>query len=51
VGLGANNAPASYPLSTKVTYHYPARGKQPAPVKLTWLDGGLMPDRPALHAR
>lgn len=46
-GLGANNALASYPLSSKATYHYPARGNQPA-VKLTWLDGGLMPDRPAL---
>jgi predicted dehydrogenase len=35
----------TYPLSSMVTYHFPARGAQP-PVKLTWYDGGLRPPRP-----
>ncbi len=46
-GMGSNNQPASYPLSTRVTYRYPARGNQPG-LKLTWTDGGVMPDRPEL---
>ena len=33
------------PLSSIVTYHFPARGKLP-PVKMTWYDGGLMPRKP-----
>ncbi|MBK8316100.1 MAG: Gfo/Idh/MocA family oxidoreductase [Acidobacteria bacterium] len=44
-GMDNKNNPASFPLSTKVVYKFPARGSQP-PVKLTWADGGLMPDRP-----
>jgi predicted dehydrogenase len=44
-GMDSKNQPASYPLATQATYHFPARGSQP-PVKLTWCDGGLMPGRP-----
>src|SRR5205823_5995919 len=36
----------TYPLSSMVTYQFPARGDMP-PVKLTWYDGGLRPPRPA----
>jgi predicted dehydrogenase len=36
----------TYPLSSMVTYQFPARGEMP-PVKLTWYDGGLRPPRPA----
>jgi predicted dehydrogenase len=36
----------SYPLATQTFYEFPARGKMP-PVKLTWYDGGLLPQRPA----
>jgi predicted dehydrogenase len=36
----------TYPLSSMVTYHFPARGEMP-PVKLTWYDGGVRPPRPA----
>jgi hypothetical protein len=34
-------------MGTHVVYKFPARGNQP-PVKLTWMDGGLMPGRPDL---
>ena len=36
---------ASYPIATMVFYEFPARGNMP-PVKLTWYDGGLLPNRP-----
>ena len=36
---------ATYPLATKVHYHFPNRGMLP-PVSLHWYDGGLMPERP-----
>jgi predicted dehydrogenase len=36
---------ASYPNATMTFYEFPARGKMP-PVKLTWYDGGLLPNRP-----
>jgi hypothetical protein len=36
----------TYPLSSMVTYQFPARGDMP-PVKLTWHDGGVRPPRPA----
>ncbi len=42
---GPPNAPASYPLATKVHYEFPRRGLLP-PVALHWYDGGLMPQRP-----
>jgi predicted dehydrogenase len=35
----------TYPLSSMVTYQFPARGEMP-PVKFTWYDGGLRPPRP-----
>lgn len=41
----------SAPLAEKVTYHFPERqqkGKvRMPPVKFTWYDGGLLPERPA----
>jgi predicted dehydrogenase len=36
---------ASYPSATMTFYEFPARGNMP-PVKLTWYDGGLLPNRP-----
>jgi hypothetical protein len=44
-GADLKNKPVSYPMGSHVVYHFPARGAQP-PVKLTWMDGGLMPARP-----
>ncbi len=35
----------TYPLASIVRYEFPARGDMP-PLKLTWYDGGLMPERP-----
>jgi len=35
-----------YPLASKVTYQFPARGSQPE-VQLIWYDGGMRPPRPA----
>ena len=35
----------SYPSWAVITYHFPARGDQPA-VKVTWHDGGKMPPPP-----
>ncbi len=45
-GLDEKNQPASYPLASQIVYHFPARGAQP-PVKMVWVDGGLMAPRPA----
>lgn len=39
----ANNV--SYPVSSKVTYRFPARGEMPA-VELIWTDGEYRPERP-----
>ena len=36
----------TYPVSSTVTYRFPARGDMAA-AKLTWYDGGLRPPRPA----
>lgn len=36
----------TFPLSSMVTYQFPARGDMPA-LKLVWYDGGLRPPRPA----
>jgi predicted dehydrogenase len=36
---------ASYPLATQTFYEFAARGAMP-PLKLTWYDGGLMPNKP-----
>jgi predicted dehydrogenase len=35
----------SYPLATHVTYEFAARNNMP-PVKMTWMDGGIMPSKP-----
>ena len=35
----------SYPQATMTFYEFPVRGPLP-PVKLTWYDGGLMPNKP-----
>lgn len=35
----------SYPLSSMVTYQFPARGEL-VPLKLVWYDGGMRPQRP-----
>jgi len=37
---------ASYPAASMTFYEFPARGSMP-PVKLTWYDGALMPNKPA----
>ncbi len=44
---GDQNRPASYPQAMLVHYDFPARGSQPA-VRMTWHDGGLMPQRPPM---
>ena len=36
---------ASYPSASLIFYEFPQRGKMP-PVKVTWYDGGLMPNKP-----
>lgn len=36
----------SYPSASTIYYEFPARGDMP-PVKLTWYDGGRLPERPA----
>ena len=36
----------TFPAQTIIRYSFPARGDMP-PVKLTWYDGGLTPNRPA----
>ena len=35
----------TYPLASMTHYNFPARGEMP-PVKFTWYDGGLKPERP-----
>jgi predicted dehydrogenase len=37
---------ATYPATSMTFYEFPARGNMP-PVKLTWYDGALMPNKPA----
>jgi predicted dehydrogenase len=37
--------PETFPIGSIVRYEFPARDKMP-PVKLTWYDGGLKPERP-----
>jgi predicted dehydrogenase len=36
----------SYPMSSITYYDFPKKGSRP-PVKLTWYDGGLMPQKPS----
>ncbi len=44
-GTDNKNQPVSYPMASQIVYKFPARGAQP-PVRLTWVDGGLMAPRP-----
>lgn len=37
----------SFPLASKIHFEFPAKGSRGA-VKMTWYDGGLMPERPEL---
>ena len=37
--------PEACPVASKIKLEFPARGERP-PVKLTWHDGGLLPERP-----
>lgn len=37
--------PETFPLGSKITWHFPKRGNM-EPVKLVWYDGGLRPQRP-----
>jgi predicted dehydrogenase len=43
-GYDSKNNPVSHPLTTQAVYHFAARGNQP-PVRMIWLDGGLMAPR------
>jgi predicted dehydrogenase len=36
----------TYPVASRVTYEFPARGDM-APVRVNWYDGGMKPPRPA----
>lgn len=42
----------SYPLASKIHFEFPATASRPA-LKMTWYDGGLLPERPAIieHGR
>lgn len=44
-GVDNGGGKVSYPMGSHVVYHFPERGDLPA-VKMSWLDGGLMPARP-----
>jgi predicted dehydrogenase len=44
-GMDAGQKVASYPLASTVHYEFAPRDGMPG-VKMTWLDGGLMPARP-----
>ncbi|MGH9755019.1 MAG: gfo/Idh/MocA family oxidoreductase, partial [Blastocatellia bacterium] len=43
-GVDIKNNKVTFPMGTHVVYKFPERGNQP-PVKLTWMDGGLLPGR------
>jgi len=43
-GYDNRNNPVSHPLATQAVYHFAARGNQP-PVRMIWVDGGLMAPR------
>ncbi|MEQ8955315.1 MAG: hypothetical protein RL120_14385 [Gammaproteobacteria bacterium] len=36
----------TFPIASKIHFEFPARAARPA-VKMTWYDGGLLPERPA----
>ena len=35
----------TFPIASKIHFEFPARGRRPR-VKMTWYDGGLLPERP-----
>ncbi len=37
----------SFPIASKIHFEFPARGARP-PLKMTWYDGGLLPERPEI---
>ena len=37
----------TFPIASKIHFEFPAAGNRPA-VKMTWYDGGLLPERPQL---
>ncbi len=37
----------SFPIASKIHFEFPAKANRPA-VKMTWYDGGLLPERPEL---
>ncbi len=37
----------TFPIASKIHFEFPAKGNRPA-VKLTWYDGGLLPERPEI---
>ena len=37
----------SFPLASKIHFEFPAKGGR-GPVKMTWYDGGLLPERPEM---
>ncbi len=37
----------SFPIASKIHFEFPTKGNRPA-VKMTWYDGGLLPERPEL---
>jgi len=43
-GYDHKNNPVSHPLASQAVYHFAARGNQP-PVRMIWVDGGLMAPR------
>ncbi|CAN0022752.1 unnamed protein product [Chrysoparadoxa australica] len=48
ISVEASSTPMNketYPVGSKIHYEFPERGDRP-PVRLTWYDGGLKPERP-----
>ena len=37
----------TFPIASKIHFEFPTKGSRP-PVKMTWYDGGLLPERPEL---
>ena len=37
----------TFPLASKIHFEFPAKGNRPS-VKMTWYDGGLLPERPEI---
>ena len=43
--VASDHCPETYPKSSQIEFDFPARGQMP-PVKLSWYDGGLKPEKP-----